>query len=53
MITKKGKFGNFLGCSKFPNCSYTSHMINEKKNKIYPRRAYSIGKRHANLRGNN
>lgn len=29
---KKGRYGGFLGCNKFPKCSYTSNMgINLQK----------------------
>ncbi|MXZ48134.1 MAG: hypothetical protein F4235_03490 [Candidatus Dadabacteria bacterium] len=31
MQTKKGKHGEFLGCSNWPNCSYTRNIIERKK----------------------
>ena len=31
MQTKKGKYGQFLGCSNWPNCSYTRNITERKK----------------------
>jgi len=32
---KEGKFGTFLGCSKFPNCRFTSSIKEVNKNRLF------------------
>lgn len=36
LLVKIGKKGNFLGCSSYPNCDYTSDFILDETNKIIP-----------------
>lgn len=30
LIARKGKYGNFIGCSNFPNCKHTENVKNAK-----------------------
>ncbi len=30
LVTRKGKYGNFIGCSNFPNCRHTEKVKNTK-----------------------
>lgn len=31
LIVRKGKYGEFLGCSNYPKCNYTMDLSNDKK----------------------
>lgn len=35
LITQLGKYGAFLGCSRFPECRYTSKATSSDKRKLY------------------
>jgi len=30
LLTRKGKYGSFIGCSNFPNCKHTENITNAK-----------------------
>ena len=31
LVERKGKFGNFLGCSRYPDCKWTQNILKAEK----------------------
>ena len=51
LVSRNGKYGNFLGCTGFPRCSYTENTIKKQNNSRSISRTYenSVGQWYEDL----
>lgn len=35
LVKRNGKYGKFIGCSNYPNCTYTEDFVDKKKFKKF------------------
>ena len=51
LVSRNGKYGNFLGCTGFPRCKYSESVVKKQNNNYNSPRTYenSVGQWYEDL----